>query len=702
MVIARARRARVGIPAGWSAVAVALAPVLPAGAEPAAVTEPLDEIVVTARKKAEDLLDVPMSVQVVTGAFLDTTNETSLLDLQFDVPGLVITNLSMFGTGVSLRGVTDQGGGSLAVAMHLDGVPLGNSRLAMARVFDVERIEIVKGPQGTLYGRNSTGGSINIVNRAATTSAGASAEFGAGSYGLRRMDGHVNLPLGQSAVRLAAAAAGSDGYLRNTVDDRNFAEDDFLAARLSWRIAPTESLAVDVRLQRVDDDGGLAELWMPRPDFLPDTADPYLTTVTHPDPFLHLVSDDASVAVEMDFEAVSLYSLTGYVRNRTDNIDDCAGVPFLHGCVRAALPNAFEQWSQELRLQSSAGAAIEWLAGLFYAEGDDETNYYLSVPAAGTAPRNARNTRDRNRSLAAFGQATWRFGEPWRLTAGARYSRDEARMTTEGAGVNDSPVPVTGTDSWNNSAWRLGIDYAAGESALLFASIATGFKSGGFVPEVLPGGELDQYAPEHVLAYEAGLNVAALDGRASLRAAAFYYDFTDIQVTTTAIVDGEVSTVTDNASSALIYGLDLSATVPFGERWSASGGVVWLPERNYLEYVTIDTSEDVSGNYLSRAPEWSATAAIEYRTALAAGTFSARLDASYRSDVFFTRGNLPQEAQDGFALANLYLRYEARSERWYLYASGRNLGDETYYTQVFLQSAVGLPRNWEAGFGLRY
>ena len=150
MVIVRARRVRVGIPLCWSAVAVALAPALPTGAAPADVTERVEEIVVTARKKAEDLLDVPMSVQVVTGAFLDTTNESSLFDLQFAVPGLVITNAGMFGAGLSLRGVTDQGGGSLAVAVHLDGVPLGSSRLAMARVFDVERIEVLKGPQGTL------------------------------------------------------------------------------------------------------------------------------------------------------------------------------------------------------------------------------------------------------------------------------------------------------------------------------------------------------------------------------------------------------------------------------------------------------------------------------------------------------------------------------------------------------------------------
>jgi iron complex outermembrane recepter protein len=571
MAIACLRRVRVGLLARCAAIAFATA--ITVIAQAAQVTEPLDEIVVTARKKAEDLLEVPMSVQVVSGAFIDATNETSLLDLQFDVPGLVITNAGMFGGGLSLRGVTDQGGGSLAVAVHLDGLPLASPRLAMSRVFDVERIEVLKGPQGTLYGRNSTGGSINIINRAPEDSAASSAEVGVGSFGLKRVDGQVNLPLGKSAVRLAVAAADSDGYLHNTVDERRFAEEDFVAARLSWRISPTDSFSVDLRVQHVDDDGALAELWMPRPDYLPDPEDPYLTTVTHPDPFLRLENDVASATVKVDFKAASLYSVTGYARNRTENVDDCAGNPVMHDCVRTALPNTYEQWSQELRLQSADGTGMEWLVGLFYIDGDDELNYYVNLPAFGPMPVNNSHTLDRQQALATFGQASWRFGD---ASAGARVGRDEVHLTTVGTGRDDSPVPISGSDTWNNTAWRVGIDYALGESALLFASIATGFKSGGFVPPLPPAVAVDPFEPEEVVAYEAGLNLET-HGRASLRAAAFYYDFTNLQVSTTTLDDGQVKSVTDNASKARIYGLDVAAMVPLGERWSVSGGVVWLP-----------------------------------------------------------------------------------------------------------------------------
>ena len=703
MLISRVTPARVRATARCASVALLAVQPTAASAQSVSAAEPLDEIIVTARKKAESLLDVPMSVQVLAGSLIDTSNKSTLLDLQFEMPGLVVTNAGMFGGGVALRGVTNQGGGSIAVATHLDGVPLGNSRLAMARVFDVERIEVLKGPQGTLYGGNSTGGSINIHNRRPHESQAASVEFGVGSFGLQRADGHVNLPLGRSATRLAVAAADSDGYIRNSVDGREFAQDDFVAARLSWLFEPSDALSLIARYQHVDDSGGLTELWMPRPDYLPDPDDPYLTTVTHPDPYLDIVSDNANVVIEYDFGELALHSVTGYARSRIDNIDDCAGVPGLRGCVRTALPNTYEQWSQELRLQSSGSTRIEWLAGLFYSNGDDETNYYLHIPAFGPAPRYDQHTRDQVRTVAAFGNATWRVGGAWRVTAGARLGRDRSHLTTFGSGVLDNAVPVSGTDSWSGVAWRLGADYTVGQSALVFASVATGYKSGGFMPNVLPNGELDDYRPENVIAFEAGVNIAARDGRARLRAAAFHNDFEDLQVLTTVAGEGgSFTAVTDNASRARIYGLDLEAAASAGERWSFSVGAVWLPERRYLEFITADSALDVSGNYLIRAPEWSTTAAVEYRRPVARGTVTARLDGSYRSLIYFTRDNAVEESQDAFGIANLYLRFDAPTQNWYLYVSGKNLTDETYYTQVFLQSAVGMPRSWEAGFGWRH
>ena len=195
----------------------------------------LEEVLVTARRVEESLFGVPMSVQVLSGEAVDVTDPSTLYEMQFDIPGLVVANLGMFGAGIALRGVTDQGGGSLAIAPYVNGVYLGRSALALARMFDVERVEVLKGPQGTLYGRNATGGLISVINRSPEDEFSAAVESGLGSFDTFRVQGHVNLPSGKFAVRLAIAGSDGAGFIRNSIDGRNFAEEDYVGIRASLR-----------------------------------------------------------------------------------------------------------------------------------------------------------------------------------------------------------------------------------------------------------------------------------------------------------------------------------------------------------------------------------------------------------------------------------------------------------------------------------
>jgi iron complex outermembrane recepter protein len=160
----------------------------------------MEDILVTARKITENLHDVPMSVQALSGEFLDEANLTRLYELQFNTPGLFVNNLGLFGARFALRGVSDQGGGGMSVTTHLNGVYLGDANLALARLFDLERVEVLKGPQGTLYGRNSTGGSINFITRAPEDHFSAEIEGAYGSYSTARAEGHINLRLGGRRV----------------------------------------------------------------------------------------------------------------------------------------------------------------------------------------------------------------------------------------------------------------------------------------------------------------------------------------------------------------------------------------------------------------------------------------------------------------------------------------------------------------------
>jgi iron complex outermembrane receptor protein len=661
---------------------------------------PLDEVIVTARKVEESVQSVPMSLQVLSAELLDDLDLSRLIDLQFNVPGLVVSNLGLNGAGFSLRGVADQGGSSLAVATHLNGVYMGTSQLAIARMFDLQRVEILKGPQGTLYGRNATGGSINIITQAPANETSADIELAYGSFDTRRVQGHVNLPFGRSAFRLAYIGSEGDGFIRNSVDDRKFAENDFWGLRASWLIDVSDNLQIDVVAQRVADDGASGELWLPQPDNLADPSDIHLTTVTLADPFLKTEGDNLSVNIEYDLGPASFRSITGYADSDVQDVDDCAGLPRLQGCVRSALPSRDDQWSQEFQLVSTAGSSIDWLVGAHYYELKESRDYFQFTPVIDPNPTFDQLSASRRTAYAVFGQARWHFHEAWSITGGLRLNYEDYWKSEIGTGTEDSPTLVTAEDEWDGVSWRVDLEYDLADDALLYAGISTGFKSGGIT--ILPGGVLDSFAPEDLTAYEAGIKANWLDRNLTFNGAAFYYDFRDLQVTTFTITESGFIFETDNAAKAEIYGIDADGTLRISDRLVVNGGLVWLPKRDFVEYRNDRFGDTLSGNKLTRSPEWTVTAAIDYDYPLRAhGIFSARLEYNYRSDFFYTTSNIPQFAQDSFDLVNIFLKYESRSEKWYLFSSGRNLGDVDYFNQVFLQSSPGYPRTYELGFGYR-
>jgi len=666
-----------------------------------AVSASIEEVVVTARKFEEGAQTVPMSLQVLSGGLLDDLDLTDLYELQFEVPGLVVNNVGAFGAGFALRGISNQGGTSLSVASHLNGVYLGNANLAITRMFDLERIEVLKGPQGTLYGRNATGGSINFITRTPQDEFSASMEAAFGSFETRRVQGHVNLPFENAALRLAFIGSASDGFIRNSVDARRFSENDFRGIRGSWRIDPVEKLRVTLMAQRVVDDGASGELWLPNPAFIPDPSDIQLTTVTLADPFLKTRNDNASLDLEYDLGFATLRSLTGYARSHVDDRDDCAGLPFLRGCVREILPLKHRQWSQELQLVSPGGGRADWIAGANYFSADGSRHYYLSTPLLNPLPTNDTDSTSEDDAYAAFGQLTLRLAQAWRMTGGLRLSHERRKVTDIGNGTADNATLTAAANHWNHLSWRVDLAYAAREETLYYASIATGFKSGGITTERLPDGEFDDFDSENLTAYEAGVKAQWLDRRLTVNAAAFFYDFKDLQVTTTYFDGATVVTATDNAAQAEIYGIDAATSLQLSNRWTISAGAVWMPKREFVDFKD-QPGANLSGNRISRAPQWTTTSAINYRVPLRGlGDVSVRLEYNYRSGYFFTKDNEAIFSQGSFGLLNLSMRFESLNQTWYAFASGRNLTNEDYFTQVFIQSSPGYPDTYEIGLGLR-
>lgn len=664
----------------------------------------LEEIIVTARKVRENVLDVPLSVQVISGERLDEIDLSVLFDLQHEIPGLVVNSVGMHGAGFALRGVADQGGTSASVAIHLDGVYLGNSRLAIHRLFDLERIEVLKGPQGTLYGRNSTGGTLNFITRSPGREAGGSLEGALGSFDTVRLQGHVNAPLGETlALRIAFIGSSGDGFIRNTVDARRFAEQDYWGLRAALRFEPEGGWRTDLVAQRSYDDGASAELWLPNPQFLPDPNDIHLTTVTLADPFLRIATDNLSLTVEHDWEALRLRSISGYAEGQLDNLDDCAGLPILLGCARGADPARDRQWSQEFQLASAGDLRVDWLVGGFWFSGESAGRFFQLLPRLNPRPLNDQFSTSDERVWALFGQAGWQLDERWGLTAGLRYSHEAIGISNIGTGVRDNAQLVVLDDTWDKLSWRLDLEYAPRDHLLVYAGLATGFKSGGMTTTRLPEGHFNRFAPEDLLAFETGVKGQWPARGLALNAALFHYDFSDLQTNSVYLFQDRVIAEVENATGARVHGLDLAGSLQLTAGLELAGGVIWLPRREFVDFTSTRTTEDLAGNVLSRAPEWSSVVSLTWRWPLAGrGEFSARLDHHYRSRFYYTKENRESESQGAHGLLNLLLRYESARGDWYAFASGRNLTDEAYFHQVFIQSTPGYPDTWELGMGVRF
>ena len=577
------------------------------------------------------------------------------------MPGLVVNNRGVHGAGFSLRGVADQGGSSLSVAPHLNGVYLGSSSLAIARMFDLQRVEVLKGPQGTLYGRNSTGGSIDFVTRAPEKAFSANVEAAYGSFDTDSTTGLRQPALRPDGLRIAYTGSEGDGFIRNSVDARKFAENDFWGVRASLLFNVNDSVRIDVVAQHVVDDGASGELWLPNPARLADPSDIHLTTVTLADPFLDTSNSNANLNVEYDLDFATLRSATGFASSETRDVDDCAGLLFLTGCVRGALPLRHRQWSEELQLISAGGKTLDWLLGAYFYE-DDSWRDYFEIVRFGLAPRHDFHSTSDESTWAVFGQASWHVAQDWTITAGYRWNDETHEFSTIGTGTSDSPTLVESTKDWNNDSWRLDVAYAVSDDILAYAGVSTGFKSGGI--EVRGMGERDEYDPEHLTAYETGVKTQWLEGRLTVNAAAYYYDFRDLQIATSTVTDSELIFETDNAAVVEIYGIDTDANFRVSDRLNISGGVVWLPKREFVEYRNDRTGDTLSGNDVTRAPEWTAVIALDYKRPLGnSGTLAARLEYNYRSDFFYTTDNDLQFAQDAFSLLNLFLSLRACQAR---------------------------------------
>ncbi len=563
-----------------------------------------NEIIVTARKTAENIQDVPVAVTAFTAeqfeeAGLKEFSDIARLTPNFDVRPRAATG-NLF-ANVTIRGQTsgfltlnaDQ-----AVGININGAPITRGTSLFTNLFDIEQIEVLKGPQGTLFGKNTTGGVVNVTTKAPELGEwGGYAEFTYGSFDRRETELVVNAPLGENAaLRVGGAVTKRDGFGEGGAGDtfltgRELANDDELFLRGSLLVEPSENVSIRLNADyhEVDEStsifrslrsalGGFIALESTNPDF-------YVGNDFRDDaPFA--VSDEFNInaTVNIDLGAVELTSITSYRDQTSDTLVQSAP------STAVSLGQSSDIFAQELRLSGSSGA-LDWQVGGFYAtEQGVDVDILVGFGLDST-------TEAKNETLSFFGQGTFALSDQLNLTGGIRYTDEQRRVT----GLAPGNLGQENNASFDGFSWLASIDFKPSDETLLYASVSRGFRSGAI--------DQDNIAtivqPEFVLNYELGFKADLFDDVVRFNNALFYSDYTDIQRTSFDPDSPVPVTILRNAAEATIWGFESELQVTPSDGLSF-GGTVGYTNAEFDEFLDADGA----GNVIDRSeeplggPEW--------------------------------------------------------------------------------------------------
>jgi len=687
----------------------------------------LEEVLVTATKREQSLQDIAVTVNAFSAETIQEAGINNASDLSVLTPSLNInTNLSPFNARLTIRGIgTAQTDPALepSVGLFVDGVFLGRSGLGMSDLTDIERIEVLQGPQGTLYGKNTNAGAISVITRAPNLEEFEGyVEASAGDYSMRRVTASASAPLGESlAFRLSGNMHQRDGYYENkSGDDLNDADDWNLMGKLLWE--PTDSLSLLVSGTHVERDttccgadavqSDQVNAELAKRGLHTDKNDPYdHETATSIDSAFELESDLLALTIDYDHDWGSIKSITAW--NEYD-FTTSSDVDRSELDVMSIIDDASDgdSLSQELRFTSDAGDTLDYQFGLFYYEqttkrGDGSPFVYLGADFLTVASQfnlglplpigllaqpgdslRGENTLE-TETLAVFGQATWHIGERWHLTGGLRWSDEEKKAdlfsktdstalsaTIIGRSFLDSiatPIDAQFDRSTDNVDWMLNASVDVGESTMVFASAATGTKSGGF--NSVSGTE-DQRAfdDEETMSYELGVKSTLLDSRLRVNATAFYTEIDEYQ--SQQQLESGAGTFVSNQAEVETSGLDLQLEALPLPNLTITAGLLYM---NKYE-ITAGPNE---GLELPFTAEYSGNLAATLVFPLADGGLYIRADYSYMDDHSTNVASANQLESKDFDDRNLLnLKLGWRNDNWNVSVWGKNLTDDEYASQT--------------------
>jgi len=656
-------------------------------------------LVTAAKTGTTDVQSSPLAVSTISSDALSRFAIRTIDDAAVQTPLVTFTQNTTFGQ-LSIRGIGTNAvfaGADPSSAMYLDGVYLARPAMAFTDLLDVERIEVVRGPQGTLYGRNALGGAVNVITKAPSNTFETLGRVTFGSLAERRAEAHVSGPLKRDRVmgRLAFTRGVRDGYVRDlNHPNEPLGGDDLTSARGQLRVVFSPRSDLLLSTDTSDQSGRILsnhKILGIKPGFAVDNpADPRdvrLSTVNSSD----VRHSGAMARVTSQWTpSIVLISLTGFRGLNNQYVSD-ADISELDLLV-SRIHERQHQWSEELTV-SGRHRTVTWVGGLFAFDEFDRQDVWVDQNASRTQVRLGPYVTAGSRAL--FGETTIQVTSRLSTTAGLRYTRERKQIENTGGLYRlDTPMaPIAGatyayTDSIAHTAWtpRFVVTMTLRHDALTYVSATRGFKSGGFnLSSTQPGRGFD---PEWAWNYEAGVKTTLMKARPRLNAAVFRMDYTNLQVQTPIGVG-----VFDirNAAAATIRGVEVEPISRLGAGFDAGGHLAWL-DATYDRYIAVGlggVTADVAGNRLNNAPEWSGRLWLEWTGHVGHSTrMTLTADATAQSTVFYTPFNDTIQRNRPYGLLGLRAEFGPSHRRWAVNVYARNLTNTDYITGAFGASPV--------------
>ena len=681
----------------------------------------LEEIVVTATKQVETIDKTAAAITAVRSDELGPGGITEIRDLAMAVPNLSVGD--QFGVNRTfIRGIGMTSidlGADGAVAFLQDGSMIARPSQQLTGFYDLEQVEVLRGPQGTLYGRGATAGVVNMVTKKPSEELDGYVRATAGNYSAYTLEGALGGPIvGDTFMgRLAVKLDKRDGYGENLYTGKDIDDLDSQAVRGSLRFKPSDSLTIDLVADYfkendynyafhyfgttvVPEDGLAHNILGGRTIF------DYMATLNKNEHQRDIVSD---INPTNDRKGKSGTGIVDWRLNDDWSIKSVTAWRkfdrFLEDDLDSSDVNMFglnkytensESWAEDVTVIGRTGS-FDWLFGANWFTEDLHGEVQVPLTNLGLVFGLPADFFDdgfywQNGDVAidawgAFAQGKWNISDRWALTGGLRYNYEKRKGTGyfrfDALGVN---VPTNREKSWNKVTPKVMLEFKPTENSLLYAQYTEGFKSG-----VINVGSLNEVIdPEYVDAYEVGYKTTFNDNRVSLRTAAFYYDYTDLQV---GFVNEDSVVQTINAASAEIKGLEAELNSRLTEDLTLELSGTYL-DAKYTDFVTGDYRQgfalvQLKGNYLQNAPKYTLHAALDYAHPVSdSGSIVARAEFSFQDKVYFTEFNNADAEQPSYGLVNLMAGYEGGGGKWSATGWVRNATDEFVYSNNIITAPL--------------